>query len=163
VAPAASAKSYAVVAPASSVSLADGRVVWLEPRGDGAELVAAGEDALPHDVFALRPVPGATHVLDVEAGGGAPIRPPAPGAPGPCATRPARGWWPGSAGASTSPPARPARSRRPTATSRSTAACCPGKPAIRPGAPSSISRTGRGVRSTGTCSTRPGATWRSTT
>jgi hypothetical protein len=75
-APAASAKSYSVAArvaepnAAYSVALADGRVVWLERRGAGAELVMAGEDGVPHDVLALRPVRGGVfHYLNVVAGG----------------------------------------------------------------------------------------------
>lgn len=75
-APAAHAASYSVPArgatptlTGSTVALAAGQVVWVEERGTGAALVAAGEDGVPRDVTTLPPVKGGPRAHSVAASG----------------------------------------------------------------------------------------------
>lgn len=77
VAPTAQAASYSVPARGASttgagtgtVALAAGQVVWVEERGTGAALVAAGEDGVPRDVTTLPPVNGTPRFHSVAASG----------------------------------------------------------------------------------------------
>ena len=77
-APAAHAASYSVPARGAgtigsggegTIALADGLVVWVEERGTGAALVAAGEDGIARDVTTLPPVAGAPRFHSVAASG----------------------------------------------------------------------------------------------
>src|SRR5688572_19488028 len=76
VAPAAHAVSYSVPArgatptlTGATVALAAGQVVWVEERGTGAALVAAGEDGVPRDITTLPRVPGGPRSHSVAASG----------------------------------------------------------------------------------------------
>ena len=78
-APAAHAGSYSIPARGGvetvaagglgAVALADGQVVWVEQRGTGAALVAAGEDGVARDVTTLPPVLGTRRFHTVAASG----------------------------------------------------------------------------------------------
>ena len=52
-----------------TVALAAGQVVWVEERGTGAALVAAGEDGVPRDITTLPPVKGGPRSHSVAASG----------------------------------------------------------------------------------------------